>query len=510
MESLWNATSIKTRFLVSVSANILRNLANLGAGLLVARGLGPYGYGDLMFLLGSFIAVRQLLDMGSSSAFYTFLSQKPRGRSFYMLYFGFLAAQFITVVVLVMLLMPRVMVEYLWLGHGREVILLAFGASFMQNQAWLSVVQIGEASRQTVRVQMLTLSVAIFHIVLLVILLVNAWMSVPVLLTLFILEYLLATVFAYRVLRANLKTPDAMSEPVSPWQVLEEYRVYCTPLILYSLVCFAYEFGDRWMLQHFGGSEQQGFYQIGYQFSAASLIATTSILKIFWKEITEADARQDRERVRMFYQKTSRGLLMFGAILSGFMIPWSKAILPLLLGAEYAPAWPVLAIMFLFPIHQSMGQIGGTMFLATGKTRILVIFGIIFMLVSLPVSYVAQAPPDAMIPGLGLGAVGMALKMVLLNMIGVNIMAWMIARVYGWQYDWTYQVVGIASLIAIGFFSQQVVGWVWDLNSKGISLLIPIAFSGLLYVSAVAGLLWALPWLVGMERAEMRAILRRR
>lgn len=486
-------------------------MANFGAGLLVARALDPSGYGDLMFLLGSFTAVRQLLDMGSSSAFYTLLSQKPRGQQFYLLYFGWLAAQFLIVLLLLTLLMPQSMMGQVWLGHSRQVVLLAFVATFLQQQVWSTVGQIGEASRQTVRVQVLSLSVAILHLLLLVALLLQGWISIPVVLGLYVAEYSFAAVWAYWFLRYSLQPSRvAVREPVSTGQMLHEYRVYCTPLVLYSLVSFAYAFGDRWMLQNFGGSQQQGFYQIGYQFAAVSLIATTSILRIFWKEISEAGARKDWKRVRMLYQRVSRGLVMLGAILSGFMIPWAKAILVLFLGEAYASAWPALTIMLLYPIHQSMGQIGGTLFLATGKTRIHVVYGTIFMLVSLPVSYIAQAPPHALFPGLGLGSIGMALKMVVLNMIGVNVMAWLIARVYGWKYDWAYQIVGISSLVAIGFISKHLIGSLWDLNGEGIALLLPIIVSGLLYSLAAVGLIWVMPWLVGMERAEIIAILRKR
>jgi len=74
-------------------------------GLLIARALNPAGYGDLMFLLGSFVAIRSLLDMGSSSAFYTFLSQRARGRRFYLVYFAWLALQFVATLALLALIL---------------------------------------------------------------------------------------------------------------------------------------------------------------------------------------------------------------------------------------------------------------------------------------------------------------------------------------------------------------------------------------------------------------------
>jgi len=505
-----NSASISVRAIASLGGNVLRNVLSMFAGLLIARGLGPSDYGNLTFLLGSFLAIRQLLDLGSSSAFYTLLSQQPRGRQFYLSYFGWMAAQFLVTVLVVAVLLPRPILDRLWLGHARGLVVLACVASFLQQHVWQTVGQIGEAARQTVRVQALNLAVGVLHVALLAVLLSRGWMGVPVVLGVYIVEYLVAAGWAYRLLRPGFQAADRGAPARGALRrMVNDYRAYCAPLVLYSFIGCAYEFGDRWMLQYFGGSAQQGFYQLGYQCSSVSLIATASVLKIFWKEIAESDARQDRERVRRLYRKASRGLVMVGALLSGFLIPWSKALLVLVFGRAYAAAWPVLAVMFLYPVAQALGQISGTMFLATGKTRTHVIVGTIFMVVSLPVSYLMQAPRDALVPGLGLGSMGMALKMVVLGMIGANVMAWLIARMRGWSYDWTYQLVGITALVAMGFLAQQAVGVVWDVHGEGVGLVWPIACSGMIYLAAAAGLIWTMPWLVGVEHAELTAMGRR-
>ena len=63
-------------------ANATRSLLSFAAGLVVARALGASRYGDLTFLLASFVAIGSLADMGSSSAFYTFLKySKARNMS---------------------------------------------------------------------------------------------------------------------------------------------------------------------------------------------------------------------------------------------------------------------------------------------------------------------------------------------------------------------------------------------------------------------------------------------
>lgn len=461
-----------------------------------------------MFLLGSFVAVRTLLDMGSSNAFYTFISQRPRGRRFYLYYFGWLALQFVIPVLMVTVLMPEAMIAKIWLGHSRTIILLAFTAAFMQQQVWQTLSQIGESLRKTVRVQIIGMAVGIGHLIMVFLLLAYGLMSVRMILWLLIGEYPLAALWAFRFLRGK-KTIAAPDEPAtfSVRSMLREYWVYCKPLALLSLVAFLYEFADRWLLQRFGGASQQGFYQIAYQFATVSLLATTSILNIFWKEIAEANARQDKQRLAALYHKVSRSLVMLGAVLSGFLIPWTDQIVTLILGKPYIMAVPVLAIMFLYPIHQSMGQIGGTMLLAGGYTKAYMTISVTMAQISLPLSYFVQAPTHgALIPGLGLGAIGMAAKMVLVNIISVNTLAWIIARNYGWRFDWVYQVVGIVATVGIGYLVKLMVGTMWDLSDirDKTTLIFPFVFSGVSYIMAVAGLIWFMPWLVGMERKEIK------
>ena len=106
---------------------------------------------------------------------------------------------------------------------------------------------------------------------------------------------------------------------------------------------------------------------------------------------------------------------------------------------------------------------------------------------------------------------GMALKMVVLNVIGVNVILVMIARLYGWKYDWAYQVVGVVGPVVLGFATHGLAIWVMAPSAGGgTQLLPPMLFAGVLYLLSAAGLIWAMPWLVGMERAEIRSALRTR
>jgi len=483
-----------------VGANAFRALIGFFTGLVIARSLHPAGYGDLMFLLGSFVAIRSLLDLGSASAFFTFLSQSARGARFYLVYIFWLAFQFIATLALLWLIIPTSVFEKIWLGHDREIVMIAFFAAFLQQQVWQMVGQIGEAMRKTVKVQLMNLAVALLYFLTIVLTSVYGSLSVENILLILISQYILATVFAYIFLRDT----GAMSlvEEKSVNEILWDYFKYCQPLMALALVSFSYDFADKWMLQNFGGATEQGYFQIANQFAAVSLLATTSILNVFWKEIAVAWEKQDRDRVAMLYRKVSRGLVMLGAVISGLLLPWSEQIVGIFLGGAYVNAWPVLAVMLLYPIHQSMGQIGGTMFLASGQTKKYMLVSIAMMLVSIPVSYFILAPAnDGWLQGLELGALGMACKMVTLGIVSVNIQAWIIARYGGWKFDWVFQIVGIPMMIAGGFIAKAFSVWIWNFESdEMIGLVVPATITVIIYSCFVIAIIGWLPWLIGADR----------
>src|ERR1019366_10327056 len=106
--------SVRRRVAFTVGANLLRSVLSFVTGMLLARSLGPVSFGNMAFLLGTFVAIRQILDMGSSTAFYTFMSQRPQSRRFANLFFGWLGVQFVVPLCVVGLLFPFPLIEVIF------------------------------------------------------------------------------------------------------------------------------------------------------------------------------------------------------------------------------------------------------------------------------------------------------------------------------------------------------------------------------------------------------------
>jgi O-antigen/teichoic acid export membrane protein len=492
-------TSVRRRFMFTVFANLLRSVLSFVTGMLLARSLGPNSYGNMAFLLGTFVAIRQILDMGSSTAFYTFMSQRPQSRRFVNLFFGWLGVQFLVPLCVVGLMFPTEWVDVVWHGQKRDVVLLAFAAAFMQNSLWPVVQQLCESRRQTLWAQSVGIAVVATHLVAVILLWLFGALGLRAVFAAIAFEYVVAAVVIHKWLPAPVVS-ESSARPVALESVLKLFVRYCLPLIPYTWIGFAYEFADRWLLQNYGGSVQQAYYAVSAQFTGIALIATSSILNIFWKEIAEAHHNGNHARTQMLYRRISRILFLVGAIIAGFLSPWAEELLRLILNVAYVGGTSTLVVMFLYPIHQSMGQIGGTMLYATERVSLQVTIGIVFMVLSMAVTYLVLAPGNAKVPGLGLASEGLAFKMVGMQIIQANIIAYIIARMWKWRFDWVYQPVSLFGCLALGWFAHRAA-----LDVAGDLLPVPavMAMGGLLYLILISVFVYALPWLAGSTRTEI-------
>ena len=495
-----NKKSIKARFLTTLIANILRVGLSFITGLVIARTLGPGEYGNFSFLLGSFTCLATLVDMASSSAFYTFISQRQRGRKFFLYYGSWVLFQLLIILLLVLFL-PDSIRQKIWLGHSFGLVILALLTSFAMNQIWRFAAQIGESTRDTVGVQIRNLARAVAYLVCVAVL---AGFHVVSIKNLFILNvilyFLFSALYAWRIYQAGILLKED-SEDLRG--VLGEFKTFCLPLVIYTGVGFLYSFADYWLLQKFGGSVQQGYYAIGARFSALSLIATVSMLHVFWKEIAEANSLGNMERVRLLYHRVSRSLYFIGAVICCVMIPFSREILALLLGPSYQAAWLPLSIMFLYPVHQSMGQITGTMLYATGKTKTKSIIGLFFMAISIPMAYMLLAPKSEVVPGLNLGALGLSLKMVVCGVIDANLMAFFVAKYIKISFNWTFQIKVLLLLLLLGFASKICVQWILAVVSFPAHPILLLAVSGTFYSCGAAALVYKFPSIAGIDRTQI-------
>ena len=496
-----NSYSIKVRYIVTMGTNVLRGALTFATGLIIARNLGAADFGNFNFLVGSFTALISLINMQSDAAFFTLLSRKPRGKKFF-LFFTVLTFTQLFILLSLTLFSPDFLKQQLWLGLPTDLLLLALLSSFTMILIWKILGNAGESIRDTIGVQVRNLVLAVLYILCVLALAKLNIFSIKNLLVLnIVLHFSLAIVYIERLSRLGLIT----SQPHENFKnIAREFKDYCLPLLSATLLLFVYSFVDFWLLQKFGGSVAQGHYAVGARFAAVAQIATVSILKIFWKEIAEAHANGDMEKVRRLHQRVSKSLIFISAVISCVLIPFCDEILLLVLGPSYREAAVPLSIMLLFPIYQSMGQISGVMVLAMKETKVKNALDVFNLTTHIIAAYFVLAPGNLLVPGFELGATGLALKMVFVSAIHANLVAFFVARKINVAFDWRHPLFIVGTLLPLGFAckfaAQETLGTFFSGNTQ---TLVTGGSAGLLYLIGAASLVYFYPTAAGINRDQV-------
>ena len=493
--------SLIDRYLFTTSTNWIRALLSFITGLLIARGLGVEEYGIFSFLIASFGAILSLVDFGTSSAFFTFISQRLRPYSFFFLFLVWIFLILCCSLLLLTILIPASMLDFIWSGQPRMILTLAFLSVFLKTYLWNIVIQIAESQRFTKISQSLSLAVTGLHLSFVLALLYFDTLSISILFLVIIFEFLLALVIAY----VNL--PILYSdERIDYHQTFQDYLIFCMPLIPYIFFQMLMKFSDTWLLQKFGGSTQQAYYALATQFSVICIIATSSFVKILWKEVAEAHENGDEQYIETMYLRSSRILFTGAAIFCCGLAPLAPEIILISLGEDFLPGAFIMSLMFLYPIHQTLGQINGSMYFSLGMTKMHSIIGIIFMISSTLIVYLLLAPQSNFLPGFELGALGVAIKMLVMQFIFTTISSIYLCYFKQWNIRLGYQfflpilflVLSLASNSFISSLPVDFINPIWE-----------IVLSLFFYISFVSMLVYISPKILGFDFQGLKKILLR-
>jgi O-antigen/teichoic acid export membrane protein len=186
----------------------------------------------------------------------------------------------------------------------------------------------------------------------------------------------------------------------------------------------------------------------------------------------------------------------------GFLIPWSEEIIKLMLGPSYLESSSVFSVMLIFAAFRSLGIFNTSMLLATCETKVHAKIGVIWMGFSMLGSYFILAPKNSYMPGLQLGSLGLAIKMLLFSILYANLISWWISRSYGWKFDWMYQITVLGGAFSCSWFSFELV------QSMNSLITLNLFCNGLLTLLFYSGFFTAMaywmPWVLGVSRQELK------
>jgi hypothetical protein len=174
-------------------------------------------------------------------------------------------------------------------------------------------------------------------------------------------------------------------------------------------------------------------------------------------------------------------------------------------GRDFKAAFLPVAIMAFFPLHQTYGQLSTAVFFATDQTRLYSYVMSIFLLLGLPVTYFLLAP--AAFHGFGMGAIGLTIKMLAMNIIATNALLYFNAKLLHLPFGWylSHQVVSVAVFMALAFLAT----WGADHWMAGADVIWRFLGAGLGYLFVMTGFVYFFPGLLGLGHQDISVAVAR-
>lgn len=490
--------SLKKRYAYKLSANLIVFCIGILTAGIIPRGLGPKAYGDFSFLTDFFSKVVGFFATGSSFGFFVKISHRRTEYGLIRFYWGFVLlailalVSFISITLLLghgPLLWPSQAIKFIWLAAFFGVLTWVSDSILKMVDAYALTVQ-GEVVRVVQKILGASLLSLMF------------WSEHFSLTEFFIYQYfilLFACAAWGRVLYRN-------GVPLLPrirltWERIgsytREFYTYSSPLFTYSLVGLLVGIFDRWILQKLYGSTEQGFYGFSYSVGTICFLFTSAMTPLFMREFAVAFGKGNRERMRHLFSKHLPRVYFLTAYLAAFASLQSGKIIILLGGSRFEGAQMAVAIMALYPVHQTYGQLTGSIYYATAQTTVYRNIGVFFMLLGLPLVFLLLAPQE--MHGIGLGATGLALKMVALQFVWTNALLWHNCKYLGLRFG-RVLVHQIHSLLILG---SAAFAAILCIDSFITNALASFLVSGFVYTLLTAMLVFCWPGLVSLTRSEL-------
>lgn len=497
---------------------LLANMASVPVYLvmeaILPRALGPQMYGNYSFATTLFQQLSGFLDMGTSTCFYNALSRRRDETALAGFYLRVsLAVAVVSLLAALLMLWPRVG----GLLMPGVPLWLAPLAAFWAFLTWWSRVlrSMNDALGATIPSELARTSISLLAVVLLGLLF---WGDLLTIGSLFAQQYLMlgATALAFwLVSRRHWRergVPLALRPDRRQLRAYgREFFEYSHPLFVQALFSFFMLTAERWLLQWFDGSAQQGFFALSQKVSMACFLFVSAMTPLVMRELSIAWGQKDVSAMGRLLTRFAPLFYGVAAYFSCFTLAEGAALVDFFGGAEFAAAILPVQIMALYPLHQAYGQLAGSVFHATGRTHVLRNLAALECVYGFAAAWFLLAP--AHLGGLGLGATGLAVKTVVVQCVTVNLYLWLASRFIPFDFwrNTAHQILCVATLLALAFGAREATLLLATAlaGTGGPGVLDGVArffASGVLYTVLTGGLCLLAPGLLGFTRRELREL----
>ncbi|MBT5935166.1 oligosaccharide flippase family protein [Sulfurimonas sp.] len=487
--------SLKKRYIVKLLASFIAGIFNIILIAIVPKALGPIAFGQFSYLQQSFSQVIAFFDAGTSTAFFTKLSAKHERKELISFYFLFSVLLLLLLYSFIYLgiffgysdnLLPNIPIDYIYFG-------LWFGFLTWLTQIY---VKISDAYALTVSVEVIKILHKAFSLLLLICFIHYLTFDLS---SYFYFHYLSLVSFILIItvlfVKKEIFTSNMVTFKLAYKQLTSEFIKFSSPLLVFNTVAILIALFDIWLLQKVSGSMETGFYGLAYSIAAMCFLFTGSMTPLITREFSKAYEKKEIEKIKKLFKRYVPMLYAIAAYFGVFISFESENLIGIFTDEKFQDAYFVLVVMAFYPVHQTYGQLNGSLFFAMEKTALYRNIGLISALIGLMFTFI-------FIYMMELGAVGFAWKMVLIQIISVNIQLYFNAKLLNLNIlpFLTHQILSVMFFCAMAFVSTQMI----FIGENGIMIFLA---KGIFYTFLVLVGTMLVPYIFSTNRDEIFGLL---
>ena len=494
--------SLQKRFIAKLKSNLINfTLGFITVGM-VPRALGPELYGDLNFLTVFYQRLFKFITLGTGQAFYTKLSSRLKETKLISFYFLFILILFTGLSLFIFISIIFNFQQTLW--PNQKVIFIWATSFIAMFQFIVNIIKnIHDAYGFTIKME----KIIILQSFIITIMIVATYISNLLNLSSYIVLQYVAFLFViisglslinkqkiFSINRMKLLKKDIIN-------YIDEFYAYSHPLFLAGLIGFFTGFGDRWLLQYFVGSQEQGFYGLSLRVTQIAVILFSAFPNLLTREMSINFGKGKFKEMKILFEKNLTIFYFLTAYFSMFIAANSKNILSILGGQPYVAASLILSILVFDTLNQTLSHFNVAVFASSGQTKIIRNITIPMRIIGILLSIFLILPKEY--GGLGMGALGLAIKIVIQRLISSIIELWFAAKYLKISFlKIILNQIIILSVLAIIAFGLNFI-FIYSFTN----IIVDFLLRGFIYTFLVICIIILFPSIISTKRTKLKYLL---
>jgi O-antigen/teichoic acid export membrane protein len=388
--------------------------------------------------------------------------------------------------------------QLIWPEQTTVFIMMGAGWAFLTFCVMI-LTDMSDAYALTIRSEMINMALKILGAVIVLLLFFKNWLSLRNYFTYQLIFLAFSVVFLTIMIQKSgyysLSLRSLSRSQVRKY--FDEFSSFCFPLLVFTAVSMIAQIGDRWFIQKFSGSAEQGFYAFAYQIGSVCFLFTSAVIPLVLREQAICFGQKDLEKLKVVFLRSSKILYVITAFFCCFIAVQAQNVLMVFGGKAYEQALIPLIIMCFYPIHQTFGQINSNFFFATSRVKIYRNIGLIFVGLGLLLTFFLLGPIK--FGCLEAGATGLAIKMVFLQILSVNVQLWSNTAFL----KLSFRDLFFYQLIIILLFSSISMVFLFAAQKITSNSVLGIFIAGVGYTCSILLLLFKRPELFSLEKSDV-------